>query len=291
VTDEAPRPARPEDPPSPAGEFGAAGRPIGEAGRPIGAADLWRDGPSGAAEPSADAETEPQQSGPAERAEVASSEEPKDTPGWRPAEESPSPVPPPSTSLPQVAQPPVATVPHPGPAFAPPPAGWPATTRPGAMPQPGGPVPARWGQPAPAVAPPPREAWLAPRRVQAIPGTSFAVVHLDVPPATSGLAVGSLVAGIGSIVVSFVVWCFGLAGASGGWGAWVAGAFAMIAVLAGGAAIVLALLGMRQIRRAASGVRLAGRGVAIAGLVCGAVGLGLTLLGFGLSLLLQVSLQ
>jgi hypothetical protein len=127
--------------------------------------------------------------------------------------------------------------------------------------------------------------------VQAIPGTNFAVVHLDVPPATSGLAVGSLVAGIGSIVVSFVVWCFGLAGASSGWGAWVAGAFAMIAGLAGAAAVLLGVLGLRQIRRATAGVRVAGRGVAIAGLVCGAVGLGLTLLGFGLSLVLQVSLR
>jgi len=160
------------------------------------------------------------------------------------------------------------------------------------VPQPVGVGPApRWGQPpAPAVAPPPREAWLAPRRVQAIPGTNFAVVHLDVPASTSGLAVGSLVAGIGSIVVSFIVWCFGLLGASSGWGAWVAGAFAMIAGLAGAAAIVLAVLGMRQIRRAV-GLRLAGRGVAIAGLVCGATGLGLTLLGFGVSLLVQVSLQ
>jgi hypothetical protein len=148
--------------------------------------------------------------------------------------------------------------------------------------------PMGWGRPA-GVPPPPREAWLAPRRVEAIPGTNFAVVHLDVPPAASGLAIGSLVAGIGSIVVSFVVSCFGVAGASSGWGAWVAGAFAMIAGLAGVASIVLAVLGMRQIRRAASGIRLSGRGVAVAGLVCGAVGLGLTLLGLGTSLLIQVS--
>jgi hypothetical protein len=156
------------------------------------------------------------------------------------------------------------------------------------MPQPVGAALPQWGQQA-AVPPPPREAWLAPRRVEAIPGTNFAVVHLNVPPATSGLAVGSLVAGIGSVLVSFVVGCFGVVGASAGWGAWVAGAFAMIAVLAGGAAVVLAVLGMRQIRRAITGIRLSGRGVAIAGLVCGGVGLGLTLLGVGTSLLIQVS--
>ena len=51
-----------------------------------------------------------------------------------------------------------------------------------------------------------------------------------------------------------------MAGASAGWGAWVAGAFAMIAVLAGGGAVVLAVLGMRQIRRAITGIRLSGRG-------------------------------
>jgi hypothetical protein len=116
-------------------------------------------------------------------------------------------------------------------------------------------------------------------------------VHLGVPPATSGLAVGSLVAGIGSIVVSLVVACFGLAGASAGWGTWVAGAFALIAGLAGAAGVVLALLGLRQIRRPVNGVRFAGRGVAIAGLVCGAVGLALTLLALGTSLLIQVSLR
>jgi hypothetical protein len=164
----------------------------------------------------------------------------------------------------------------------------PGVMRPVPMPQwvgAGAPQP---GRPA-GVPPPPREAWLAPRRVEAVPGTNFAVVHLDVPPATSGPAVGSLVAGIGSVVVSFVVGCFGLAGAAAGWGAWVAGAFAMIAGLAGGAAIVLAVLGMRQIKRAVSGIPVTGRGVAIAGLVCGAVGLGLTLLGVGTSLLIQVS--
>ncbi|GFJ79020.1 hypothetical protein [Phytohabitans houttuyneae] len=159
---------------------------------------------------------------------------------------------------------------------------------PAPMPQPVGAAASHWGRPA-AVPPPPREAWLAPQRVEAVPGTNFAVVHLNLPPSTSGLAVGSLVAGIGSVLVSFVVACFGVVGASAGWGAWVAGAFAMIAGLAGGAAVVLAVLGMRQIKRAVSGIRVTGRGVAIAGLVCGAVGLGLTALGVGTSLLIQVS--
>ena len=43
---------------------------------------------------------------------------------------------------------------------------------------------------------------------------------------TSGLAVGSLIAGIGSVLVSVLVLCFGVAGSSDSWGGWVAGAFA-----------------------------------------------------------------
>lgn len=141
------------------------------------------------------------------------------------------------------------------------------------------------------VPPPPREAWRPPRRVEAVPGTNFGLVHLDVPPVTSGLAIGALVAGIASVLVSFVVGCFGLAGAQDGWGAWVAGAFAMIAALAGGAAIGLGLLGLRQIRRTAPppAIRFTGRGLAIAGIACGAVGLGLTLLGLAVSVLIQLS--
>jgi hypothetical protein len=217
--------------------------------------------------------------------------EPADSPGWRPPAEPTADAEPPRPS----AEPPVAQQPpHPAPVFANQPPQPVAVPQPvgAAHAQPAGYPPPQWGRPAvAAVPPPPREAWLAPRRVETIPGTNFAVVHLGVPPTTSGLAIGSLVAGIGSVLVSLVVACFGLAGASAGWGAWVAGAFALIAGLAGAAGVVLALLGMRQIRRPVNGIRFAGRGVAISGLVCGAVGLALTLLGFGTSLLIQVSLQ
>jgi hypothetical protein len=123
-----------------------------------------------------------------------------------------------------------------------------------------------------------------------VPGTPFGVVHLDVPPVTSGLAVGSLVAGIAAIVVSLLVICFGLAGASGGWGAWAAGAFAVLAALLGLAGMVLGGLGRRQISRVAPppALRFTGRGLAVAGLTCGAVGLGLTVLGLAGALLLQL---
>jgi len=127
--------------------------------------------------------------------------------------------------------------------------------------------------------------------VEAVPGTPFGTVHLDVPPMTSGLAIGALVAGIASVLVSFLVACFGLAGAADGWGAWAAGAFALLGGLAGGASIVLGVLGLRQIRRVAPppAIRFAGRGLAIAGLSCGGTGLGVTLLAFLLALLLQAA--
>lgn len=106
----------------------------------------------------------------------------------------------------------------------------------------------------------------------------------------SGLAVGSLVAGIGSIVVALLVGCFGLAGADGGWGGWVAGAFAVLGTLFGLAGLALGVLGRRQAGRAAPppAVRFTGRGLALAGLICGAVGLGLTVVAFAVALLLQL---
>ncbi|WP_091242690.1 hypothetical protein [Micromonospora matsumotoense] len=139
--------------------------------------------------------------------------------------------------------------------------------------------------------PPPPDAPRAPRRVDPVPGTPFAVVHLDVPAVTSGLAVGSLIAGVASILVSFLVICFGVGGARLG-GAWAAGAFTVPGALAGAAAIVAGLLARRQIRRAAPppAVRFTGRGLATAGISCGGVGLVLSLLGLGLGLALLVQL-
>ncbi|MEO3776013.1 hypothetical protein ABGB16_03965 [Micromonospora sp. B11E3] len=119
-----------------------------------------------------------------------------------------------------------------------------------------------------------------------MPGTPFGVVHLDVPPVTSGLAVGSLVAGIASVLVSVLVICVGAA--AGSQGVWAAGVFTVLGVLVGAGAVVAGLLGMRQIRRPAPppAVRFTGRGRAVAGISCGATGLVLSLLGLGLALLL-----
>ncbi|MGQ5259609.1 hypothetical protein ACTWLT_02525 [Micromonospora sp. ZYX-F-536] len=123
-----------------------------------------------------------------------------------------------------------------------------------------------------------------------VPGTPFGVVYLDVPPVTSGLAVGALVAGIASILVALLVICFGVAFATNG-GAWASGAFAVLGVLAGVAAVVAGLLARRQIRRPAPppAVLFTGRGLAVAGISCGAAGALLSLLGLGLALLISLA--
>lgn len=104
----------------------------------------------------------------------------------------------------------------------------------------------------------------------------------------SGMAIGSLVVGIASVLVSLVVWLFGLIGAGRGWGMVIAGAFAVLAALAGAVAIVLGFLARRQIRSSVDdALRFTGARVAVAGLVVGSVGLGLTLLALVTTALLQ----
>ena len=143
----------------------------------------------------------------------------------------------------------------------------------------------------PAVPPPSAGDRWRPARVEHVPGTEFALVQLQVPPIPSGLATGSLLAGIASILVSLLVFCFGLSGASDGWGGWVGGAFALLAVLAGGGAVALGLVATRQIRRSAEPgrIRFTGRGRAIAGVSCGGTGAGIALAALALTLLLQFS--
>jgi hypothetical protein len=120
--------------------------------------------------------------------------------------------------------------------------------------------------------------------VDHVPGTDFGVAYLTVSPTVSGLAAGSMVAGIGSALVSLVVICFGVTGASGGWGPLVSGAFAVLAGLVGGGALAAGLVARRQIR--GSGGRLSGGGLAVTGIACGASGLGVALLGVLLAVLL-----
>lgn len=165
----------------------------------------------------------------------------------------------------------------------------------------GGPATNRWGDgsrvgggwaggAAPAVPPPPRQGSWKPARVEAVTGTQFGVVHLEIPPVTSGFAVGSLVAGIAAPLVGLLVLCFGVAGADGGWGAWVAGAFTLLGLVAGGGGVGLGLAALRQIRGSGrpGWVRFTGRGPAIGGAWCGGIGAGICLLSLTLVVVLQL---
>jgi H+/Cl- antiporter ClcA len=91
---------------------------------------------------------------------------------------------------------------------------------------------------------------------------------------------------VGSILVSLVVGCFGVWGGQSGWGPMVAGAFAVLALFAGIASVVLGRLALTEHRRRFDSERPRGRGLALAGVICGASGLALTALAF----LLAVSL-
>ena len=151
----------------------------------------------------------------------------------------------------------------------------------------GGPPPPFGGPPPPFGGPPPvyppAPVLPAPTRVDPVPGTSFGVAYFGVAPTVSGQSIGSLVAGIGSILVFTLVACFGFTGAQAGWGPLVAGAFAVLAAIMGAAAVGLGLFGRRQVRLAAG--RLTGRGLATAGIVCGAVGVALTVVAMVAALL------
>ena len=153
--------------------------------------------------------------------------------------------------------------------------------------------PGSWpGQPQPPAVMLPRagEAW-TPERVEPVPGTEFGLVRLRVAPITSGRAIGSLIAGIASILVATLVLCFGVAGSAQGWGGIVAGAFALLGALAGSGAIVAGLIARRQINGSGQSgrVRFTGRGIAIAGISCGGAGVGIAALTLLLVLVLQSS--
>ncbi|MEU7868002.1 hypothetical protein [Dactylosporangium sp. NPDC049140] len=137
------------------------------------------------------------------------------------------------------------------------------------------PQPPAYGPPPPMYAPP--SPALAPAmRVDAIQGTPFGVAYPAVPTSPSGPSIGSLVAGIASILVALFAMCLGFTGSSEGWGLAAAGAFTVLGIFLGAGAAGLGLAGTRQIRRAAgSGRTVSGRGMAITGIVLGCVGGGL----------------
>jgi hypothetical protein len=107
---------------------------------------------------------------------------------------------------------------------------------------------------------------------------------VEVRPTINGPSVASLVAGIGSILVSLVVLLFAAAGASDGWGPAVAGAFAVLATVVGVAAVGLGVTGLRRIRTSAAWGPTVGRAAAVIGLVCAGLGLVVTALTMVVSL-------
>jgi hypothetical protein len=82
-----------------------------------------------------------------------------------------------------------------------------------------------------------------------VAGTPYGLVYASVRPVTSGAAVGALAAGIASIVVALSMTCLGLLGSGPGWGALAAGAFAILAVVFGVAAVWVGTVTLRAIRR------------------------------------------
>ncbi|MFI5935745.1 hypothetical protein [Actinoplanes sp. NPDC051494] len=149
--------------------------------------------------------------------------------------------------------------------------------------------PGSW--PPPMGAPPATSETWTPERVEPVPGTEFGLVQLRVAPITSGLAVGSLGAGIAAVLVATLVLCFGIAGSDADWGVPVSGAFALLSIIAGGGAVALASAARRQIRRSGQGgrVRFVGGGVALAGIWTGSAGAGIALLTLLLVVVLQTS--
>lgn len=146
---------------------------------------------------------------------------------------------------------------------------------PAAHPQPfGGPVP-----PSPALAPS--------MRVDVVQGTPFGVAYPTVQSTPSGPSIGSMIAGIASVLVALFATCLGVGGAKNGWGPAASGAFTALGVFLGLGAIGLGVYGTRQIRRAAGRV-ITGRGMAITGIVLGSIGAGLALLAVVAALLLSI---
>jgi hypothetical protein len=129
----------------------------------------------------------------------------------------------------------------------------------------------------------------APVAFEPVAGTPFGVAIVGVPSRASGPATASLVTGIASLVVSFVVICFATLGVDQGWGPLVAGAFAVLAGFLGGASLLLGRYGLRQIRASAGWSTVTGRGLALAGMICAACGLVFTVVSVLISLALVSS--
>ncbi|MFF5230019.1 hypothetical protein [Dactylosporangium sp. NPDC000521] len=124
-------------------------------------------------------------------------------------------------------------------------------------------------------------------RIDLVQGTPFGVAYPLVQATPSGPAIGSLVAGIASVLVGLFVGCLGLLGGSEGWGPLAGGAFTVLALFLGLGAIGLGVFGMRQVRR--SGRLVTGRGTAITGVVLGSTGAGIGVLSLLLAFVIAAT--
>jgi hypothetical protein len=208
---------------------------------------------------------------------------PDRAPDTSPPAPAPGPAPAPPPEAPQVPAAEPGPVTPPEPPSAPTPEPTPGAPPPG-PPVAGPPAPPAWTPP-----PPPPEAWQRPARVEPVPGSPYGLAILAPPAATSGVAVGSLVAGSAALVVALLAMCLGLAGAPDGWGLGVSGAFAIFAGWLAVGAGILGAVGVRQTRppTVPGRARPGGRGAAVAGLTCGAVALFLTVCGVAGTVLAQ----
>jgi hypothetical protein len=144
--------------------------------------------------------------------------------------------------------------------------------------------PAQYGPPVPQL--PPSPAAVPSMRVDIVQGTPFGVAYPLVASTPSGPSIGSLVAGIASILVALFAACLGVSGSEGGWGPAAGGAFTALAVFLGLGGVGLGVYGMRQIRNA--GRAVTGKGMAVTGVVLGSVGAGLGVFALLLAFLLAV---
>lgn len=112
-------------------------------------------------------------------------------------------------------------------------------------------------------------------------GTPYGILYPLLRPAVSGFGIAAMVAGIAALLVAVVVVCLGTASGR----ALASGAFAVLALVLGGAALVAGVRAARAVRISNGGVR--GRGMAVTGICCGAVAIGVTAFGIVLALLLS----
>ncbi|WP_018347757.1 hypothetical protein [Longispora albida] len=114
------------------------------------------------------------------------------------------------------------------------------------------------------------------------PGGDFMLGYPSIRPIRSGMAVGSLVAGVASLLAALVACGFGLVG-----GPEVTGAFTLLGCLAGAGGGAVGFLALRQVSRSTG--ELAGRGLALSGLICSGVGFAWAVASLGLAIVLPAT--